>query len=179
VCAAASRSGLAALGDAGADRVLLAAHPAFARYDAAGYAAAVAQAVERVKPAAVLFAASSIGRDLAPRVAARLGVGLAADCTALAVDGGALIATRPVYAGKAIQTVRSRSRRRSRRCAQGVRAVAGAGKRGAVEPLACEPPASRARVREVVTLGRQGRTSPSPRSSCRAGRGLKGPSTSS
>jgi electron transfer flavoprotein alpha subunit len=58
-----------------------------------------------VKPAAVLFPASAIGRDLAPRVAARLGVGLAADCTALATDGGRLTATRPVFAGKALQTV--------------------------------------------------------------------------
>jgi len=62
-------------------------------------------AVEKVKPAALLFAASSMGRDLAPRVAARLGVGLAADCTALAVEEGRLVATRPVYAGKARQRV--------------------------------------------------------------------------
>ena len=46
-----------------------------------------------------------MGKDLAPRVAARLGVGLASDCTALAVEGGKLVATRPVFAGKAIQTL--------------------------------------------------------------------------
>jgi electron transfer flavoprotein alpha subunit len=49
----------------------------------------------------VVFAASAQGKDLAPRVAARLGVPLAADATELAVDGGAVIVTRPVYAGKA------------------------------------------------------------------------------
>ena len=58
-----------------------------------------------MKPSAVLFGGSSMGRDLAPRVAARLGLGLASDCTALAVEGGRIVATRPVYAGKAIQKV--------------------------------------------------------------------------
>jgi electron transfer flavoprotein alpha subunit len=105
ICAAPSDPGLAALGEAGLAEALLATHDAFRNYEPAGYAQAVVAAVERVKPSVVLLAASSIGRDLAPRVAARLGVGLAADCTALAVEGGRLIATRPVYAGKAVQRV--------------------------------------------------------------------------
>ena len=105
VCAAAADPGLAALGTAGAGEVLFASHEAFAAYDPAGYLAAVLAAIEHVKPVAVLFPASAIGRDLAPRAAARLGVGLAADCTALAVEGGRLVATRPVFAGKALQRV--------------------------------------------------------------------------
>src|SRR5262245_20543728 len=105
VCAAASDPGLAALGDAGASEILLAAQPSFERYDARGYTAAVVAAVEQTKPAVVLFPASSMGRDLAPRVAARLDAGLASDCSHLAVDGGKLVATRPVYAGKAAQKV--------------------------------------------------------------------------
>jgi len=105
VCAAAADPGLAALGEAGASEILLASHEAFGRYEPAGVVRAVVAAVEKVKPAAVLFSASATGRDLAPRVAARLGVGLAADCTALAVEGGRLIASRPVYAGKALQRV--------------------------------------------------------------------------
>jgi electron transfer flavoprotein alpha subunit len=95
-----------ALGAYGADRVLVADHELFARYQAEGYAAAVAAAEAQVKAAGILFAASAMGKDLAPRVAARLGAGLASDCTGLAWEGGALVATRPVYAGKAIQTVR-------------------------------------------------------------------------
>ena len=105
VCPAAADPGLAALGEAGADRVILAAQSAFAAYDAAGYARAVAAAAQALKPALVLFGASTMGRDLAPRVAARLGAGLATDCTALNVEGGRLIASRPVYAGKALQKV--------------------------------------------------------------------------
>src|SRR5436309_2147606 len=105
VCAAAADPGLAGLGDAGASEILLATHDAFRFYEPSGMVKAVVAAVEKVAPKAVLFAASSMGRDLAPRVAARLGVGLASDCTALAVEGGRLVATRPVYAGKAIQKV--------------------------------------------------------------------------
>ena len=105
VCAAASDPGLAALGAAGAEQALLASNAAFARYEPMGYASAVAAAVERTKPSVVLFSGSAMGRDLAPRVAARLGVGLASDCVALSTEGGKLSATRPVYAGKATQTV--------------------------------------------------------------------------
>ena len=105
VCAAATDPGVAGLGEAGVERVLLAIQPSFGHYDAAGYTAAVAAAIEKVKPAAVLFSGSALGRDLAPRVAARCGVGLASDCTALTVDGGILVATRPVFAGKAVQKI--------------------------------------------------------------------------
>ncbi len=105
VCCAVADPGLAALGEAGADKVLLATHEAFARYDAAGFATAVAAAVTAVAPALVLFPASAMGRDLAPRVAAMAGVGLASDCSALAVADGRVVATRPVYAGKALQKV--------------------------------------------------------------------------
>jgi electron transfer flavoprotein alpha subunit len=105
VCAAASDPGLAGLGEAGAAEVLLATHPAFERYEPGGYAAAIASAAQQTSPAAVLFPATAMGRDLAPRVAARLGVGLASDCGALAVENGKLVAWRPVYAGKATQKV--------------------------------------------------------------------------
>jgi electron transfer flavoprotein alpha subunit len=57
----------------------------------------------------VLFAATATGRDLAPRVAAKLGVGLATDVTALAVEDGKVVASRPVYAGKILAKVRLES----------------------------------------------------------------------
>ena len=59
---------------------------------------------------AVVFAATATGRDLAPRVAAKLGVGVASDLTDLTAEGDALVATRPVYAGKALQRVRVTAR---------------------------------------------------------------------
>jgi electron transfer flavoprotein alpha subunit len=105
VCCAASDPGLAELGEAGADKVLLATHESFAMYDGAGYAAAVAAAVKATSPAVVLFASSGMGRDLAPRVAAQACVGLASECSAISTEGGKLVATRSVYAGKALQKV--------------------------------------------------------------------------
>ena len=105
VCPAASDPGLLGLGEAGADRAIFARHDAFGSYHAAGYARAVATAAATLKPKLILFAQSAMGRDLAPRVAARLDAGLASDCTALTAEGGRLIATRPVYAGKAVQKV--------------------------------------------------------------------------
>ena len=95
--------GLAALG---ADRVLSASHPDFVRYNPDGLAATVASLAPGY--ATLIFAATATGKDLAPRVAARLGVGLATDVVGLALDGGAVVATRPVYAGRAIQQVKLR-----------------------------------------------------------------------
>lgn len=54
----------------------------------------------------ILFAASSMGKDLAPRVSAKLDAGLAVDCVSLNVEGSDIIATRPVYAGKALVDVK-------------------------------------------------------------------------
>jgi electron transfer flavoprotein alpha subunit len=99
----AGAEGLAALG---ADRVLLASHPDFARYNPDGFAATVASLAPGY--AAIIFAATATGKDLAPRAAARLGVGLASDVVGLALQDGAVVATRPVYAGRAIQQVKLR-----------------------------------------------------------------------
>lgn len=97
-------SGTDQLGRHGADRVLGATHPDFALYNPDGAAATVAEAAKGA--AVVVFSATATGRDLAPRVAARLGVGLASDVTALEVEGGKVVVTRPVYAGKALARVR-------------------------------------------------------------------------
>ena len=71
-----------------------------------GCASAIAERAKSGGYRAVVFAATATGKDLAPRVAAKLGVGVAADITDLSVDGGTIVATRPVYAGKALQKVR-------------------------------------------------------------------------
>jgi electron transfer flavoprotein alpha subunit len=67
--------------------------------------AAVKQVADAVKPAIILIGGTANGRDLAPRLAARLDVGVASDVTALEWTGGKLRARRPVYSGKAIATV--------------------------------------------------------------------------
>ncbi len=94
----------AGLGAWGADKVFVADDPNLALYSAEGYAEVVAKAVEQAQPSAIFFAGTAMGRDLAPRLAARLGVGGIPDVTALTSADGALSARRPVYSGKAIAT---------------------------------------------------------------------------
>jgi electron transfer flavoprotein alpha subunit len=178
ICPAASDPGLHALGDAGADRLLLATHERFGLYDAPGYTRAVEQAIEAVKPEVVLFSASAMGKDLAPRIAARLDVGLASDCTALSVANGKLHARRPVYAGKAVQEVAFVKAPAMATLRPKVFApVTGAGRAGAVAPLALDydPTTSRARVLEVAaaSVGKIDLTESEIIVS--GGRGLKGP----
>ena len=93
------------LGRYGADRVFAGETDAFARYSAEGFTTVVTKFIQEHGCDAALFPASSLGRDLAPRVAARLGVGYASDCVALEVQGGQVVATRPEYAGKLIAQV--------------------------------------------------------------------------
>jgi len=106
MCAASPVKGADQLGKFGADTVVTLTNAAFAKYTPEGMAQAIAERAKAGGYAAVLFAASATGKDLAPRVAAKLGVGLAADCTEISVDGGTIVATRPVYAGKALLKVK-------------------------------------------------------------------------
>jgi electron transfer flavoprotein alpha subunit len=89
----------------GATKVYLADDPALATYSSEGYANTLAAIIGQAKPAIVLAGATAMGQDLAPRLAAQLGVGVASDCIALALEGGRLIATRPIFAGKALAKV--------------------------------------------------------------------------
>ncbi|HEX2207254.1 MAG TPA: electron transfer flavoprotein subunit alpha/FixB family protein, partial [Longimicrobium sp.] len=75
------------------------------KYSAEGFTTVASRFIQEHGCDAALFPASSMGRDLAPRVAARLGVGYANDCTALEVQGGQIVATRPEFAGKLIAQV--------------------------------------------------------------------------
>ena len=89
----------------GADRVVAFDDAAFGSYATESYARALAQAIGEAKPSAVLVPFTAMGKDLAPRVAAKIGAGLASDCVALEVKDGRLVARRPMYAGKAYATV--------------------------------------------------------------------------
>jgi electron transfer flavoprotein alpha subunit len=99
--------GLAAeLASYGADKVAVFDDPALGSYATEPYARALAQAVTEAKPAAVFVPATAMGKDLAPRAAARLGAGLVSDCVSFTAKEGRLEARRPMYAGKAFATVR-------------------------------------------------------------------------
>lgn len=86
----------------GAKKLFVAALDA---YTTEAWTTAVTQVANDVQPAVILFGATSNGRDLAPRVAARLNAGVASDVDHLDWTGGKLRARRPVYSGKAFATV--------------------------------------------------------------------------
>ena len=98
--------GLEALGEYGVAEVLHGSHDAFASYNPEQWTAGFVELLRLDEPSVVLLPATALGKDLAPRVAATLGVPLIGDVTRIEVRNGALIATRPVFAGKALAEVR-------------------------------------------------------------------------
>jgi len=104
VCAVLCGSGIegkaAELGKYGVDKVYVADNAALEPYTTDAHATAVAKIVKEKGPAILLLAASVQGKDLAARLVGKLATGLATDCTGLKIEGGKLIAVRPMYAGK-------------------------------------------------------------------------------
>jgi electron transfer flavoprotein alpha subunit len=89
------------LGRAGAARVLVALDPSLGHYSSEMYCTILAEAATRLEPTAIFMGATAMGKDLAPKLAARLKTSLAPDCVGLQMEAdGTLIATRPVYGGK-------------------------------------------------------------------------------
>jgi len=89
----------------GADVVYVCEHAGFTQYNPEAAAALVAERIKGGGYRAAVFTTSAQGRDLAPRVAAKLGVGLVTDVTAVELDGDALIVKHPMNIGKVIATV--------------------------------------------------------------------------
>ncbi|MFH0777130.1 MAG: FAD-binding protein [Candidatus Eisenbacteria bacterium] len=91
----------------GADVVFLAEADELSRYRTGPYSKVLAELVIEHRPDVVLFAATTIGRDLAPRVANRIQTGLTADCTKLEIEAetGALLQTRPAFGGNIMATI--------------------------------------------------------------------------
>lgn len=91
---------------AGADVVYVVDDAKYADYDTELYTDAICQLSKKYDPASIMFGATDDGRDLAPRVAARLHTGLCADCTALDVTDDKLVAwTRPALGGNICATI--------------------------------------------------------------------------
>lgn len=90
----------------GADVVLCADERELLQYNTEPYAQAITQIVRERKPGVVLIGATTIGRDLGPRLSARLETGLTADCTGLAIsDERDLLMTRPAFGGNLMATI--------------------------------------------------------------------------
>ena len=133
----------------GADKVITATGGGFAQYAPEGCAAVVAERARSGGYAAVVVAATATGKDLAPRVAAKLGVALAGDVTDVAVDGGAVVATRPVYAGKALLTLTVTGSPAIVSLRPNVFTPVERPRAGAAETVAVDTPAGRVTVREI------------------------------
>lgn len=95
------------LAKAGADKVVVVDDPILAEYVTEPYTKAVTAVIKAQDPEIVIFGASSIGRDLAPRVSARIHTGLTADCTKLEIDPETklLNMTRPAFGGNIMATI--------------------------------------------------------------------------
>ncbi|EFM39117.1 electron transfer flavoprotein FAD-binding domain protein [[Eubacterium] yurii subsp. margaretiae ATCC 43715] len=91
----------------GADNVIVIEDDRLERYMTEPYTKALFEVVQAKKPEIMLFGATSIGRDLAPRVSARVHTGLTADCTGLEIDEetGHLLMTRPAFGGNIMATI--------------------------------------------------------------------------
>lgn len=90
----------------GAQRVIVVDDPALEPYMTEPYAAAMTAVINEHKPEIVLVGATAIGRDVAPRVSARVHTGLTADCTGLEIgEDGNLLMTRPAFGGNLMATI--------------------------------------------------------------------------
>jgi electron transfer flavoprotein alpha subunit len=88
------------------DKLYIADNPILENYSTDAYTSLFTTVIEKENPSVILFPATAMGKDLSPRIAARLKTGLATDCIGLDIDNeGNLVAIRPMYAGKAIATV--------------------------------------------------------------------------
>jgi electron transfer flavoprotein alpha subunit len=94
----------------GADRCILVDDPSLAYYQTCTYTHALSEIVKQHRPNILLIAATHLGRDMAPRLARRLGLGLTADCTRLSIDPEEkiLLQTRPAFGGNVMATIVSR-----------------------------------------------------------------------
>ena len=93
----------------GADKVLVADGDDFEPYLTEVHASAIADLAKDAAPAVILIGASAQGKDLSPVLSAKMKAGLSTDCTAFRMDGGKLVATRPMYAGKVFAEEQAKS----------------------------------------------------------------------
>ena len=101
---------IAPLAEYGADVVYRADEARLACYDTDLYAALLSRAIQAHKPQVLLLGSTAMGRDLAPRVAARLGLGLTGDCVDLEVDNqGRLLQLKPAFGGNIVAPILSKT----------------------------------------------------------------------
>ena len=165
-----------------------------AQYTTEPYAQAITQVIHERKPSILLIGATSIGRDLGPRLSARIGTGLTADCTGLDIsEDGDLLMTRPAFGGNLMATIICKEHRPQMSTVRpGVMRAKAADptRKGKVEEVKINFDKSKFRVRILETVkeqknmiditeakvlvsggrGRHGRRIPNPARACRRAR---------
>lgn len=97
-------------GNYGLNKLTYVMSPDLENYSPSAYTDLVAQYAKEINADILLFSNTALGKDLAPRVAVKLDAGILTDCVKLDNDSGAIIATRPIYAGKALQDAKINSK---------------------------------------------------------------------
>lgn len=87
----------------GADKVVAVEDAKLAQYTPDGFSQALMAVIEQENPEGIIFGHTSLGKDLAPKIASKLGSGLISDAVAVEEAGGNLVFTRPIYSGKAFE----------------------------------------------------------------------------
>lgn len=93
----------------GADKVIVVDDAKLANYNSGAFVSVLSELIKTEQPTAVFISNTSLGKDLAPRVAERVSAGYAADVIEIAVESGKIVFTRPIYAGKAVAKVSAKS----------------------------------------------------------------------
>ena len=87
----------------GADRAVTVKHDNLKHYTSEGYGQVVMEVIKEESPDAIIMGHTAIGKDLTPKIASRLELGLISDATEIETDGDAVVFTRPIYSGKAFE----------------------------------------------------------------------------
>jgi electron transfer flavoprotein alpha subunit len=167
----------ASLGKYGADVALVVEHPAFATFERESIAATIARQASGGTYRAVLLGFSAQGRDLGPRLAARLDAPIVSDVTSISASGETLVVTHPGYANKVIVTLTVSGPKAVLSIRPSAFTAAPNEKTTRVEKIApaIDPGAARVRVKEIAE-GAKGRPDLADAPIIVAGgRGLKGP----
>jgi electron transfer flavoprotein alpha subunit len=98
------------LSEQGADKIYLAENDLLEYYNTDAYNMIISGLILQYNPNIILFGATHVGRDLAPRIASNLELGLTADCTGLSIYEGQLLQTRPAFGGNVMADILSRTR---------------------------------------------------------------------
>jgi electron transfer flavoprotein alpha subunit len=161
----------------GASKVYVADDASLEPYTAEAYTAVLADLVEKIEPGLILLGATAMGRDLAPRLAARLGIALASDCTDLQLEDGNIQIIRPMYAGKLIATVRQESMPHFATLRPNVLPMPepDTSRTAAIEPLVVPATDIRAQVKEIVETAAGQVELTEATIIVSGGRGVKGP----